>query len=91
MGSAVSDDPSAAVATYSILVFLQGVGNVLVGPISAGLLTSKVSFDSYGISMYKALVIFTGSCMSMSALVIALWWGLPRKMRAVNFSSLSSD
>ncbi|RYP20273.1 hypothetical protein DL767_009484 [Monosporascus sp. MG133] len=39
MGRAVSSDPSTVFATYAIFVFLQGVGNVLVGPISACLMS----------------------------------------------------
>ncbi|KAF4632193.1 hypothetical protein G7Y89_g5938 [Cudoniella acicularis] len=81
MGKAVSHDPSAVVATYSILVFLQGIGNVLAGPISNGLLSQNISLGVYGISKYKELVIFTGSCMSLSAGVIAFWYMLPRKTR----------
>jgi MFS family permease len=85
MGRSVSDDPSGVVATFAILVFLQGVGNVLVGPISAGLLSKTVRIDTYGINMYKSLVIFTGSCMSLSAIVIVFWFVLPRKVREVQF------
>jgi MFS family permease len=48
MGRAVSDDPSGVVATFAILVFLQGVGNVLVGPVSAGLLEKTVKVNAYG-------------------------------------------
>ncbi|KAH6664507.1 MFS transporter, MCP family, solute carrier family 16, member 10, variant [Halenospora varia] len=81
MGKAVSDDPSAVVATYSILVFLQGIGNVLVGPLSNGLLSSNISIGVYGIAKYKELVIFTGSCMSLSAVIIALWYAAPKKIR----------
>lgn len=82
MGRKVSDDPNAVVATYAILVFLQGVGNILAGPISAGLLNLNVRIGTYGIARYKALVIFTGACMALSALSIALWYSRPRKIRA---------
>lgn len=81
MGRAVSNDPSAVVATFSILVFLQGVGNILVGPISAGLLSKTVRIGIYGVDMYKSLVIFTGVCMLLSAVVIVMWFLLPRKFR----------
>jgi MFS family permease len=91
MGRAVSDDPSGVVATFAILVFLQGVGNVLVGPISAGLLEKTVTVDAYGINMYKSLVIFTGICMSLSAVVIVLWFLLPKKLRAVQFGNFGTS
>ncbi|PMD58381.1 MFS general substrate transporter [Hyaloscypha bicolor E] len=90
MGRAVSDDPSGVVATFAILVFLQGVGNVLVGPISAGLLEKTVRIDAYGINIYRSLVIFTGACMSLSAVVIVLWFLLPKKVREVQFGASPS-
>jgi MFS family permease len=86
MGRAVSDDPSTAVTTYSTLVFFQGIGNVLVGPVSEALLTRNVKLGEYGISRYKFLVFFTGSCMAASAVVIALWYTLPRNIRMRTFS-----
>jgi len=89
MGRAVSGDPSAVVATFSILVFLQGVGNILVGLISAGLLSKIVRVDTYGVDMYKSLVIFTGVCM-LSAVVIIMWFLLPRKIRNAQFCQSSS-
>lgn len=84
MGRAVSDDPSSVVATYSIFVFFQGVGNILVGPISSGLLVDETVAAEYGILRYKNLVIFTGVCMFGSAMAIALWWLLrPSTLRKV--------
>lgn len=81
MGKAVSDDPSAVIATYAILVFCQGIGNVLVGPISSGLLSQNIVLDTYAISKFKNVVIFTGGSMFLSAAVIlpwALWPGQKR-------------
>jgi predicted MFS family arabinose efflux permease len=82
MGKAVSDDPSAAIATFAILVFLQGIGNVLVGPISTALLSPRIVLDDYGISRYKVLVIFSGTCLFASALVICSWHTLRFGMRS---------
>ncbi|KAL3424060.1 MFS monocarboxylate [Phlyctema vagabunda] len=87
MGRAVSTDPSATVATYSILVFLQGVGNILAGPISVGLLSQTVAMQSYGVLRYRSLVIFTGACMFGSALVIGLWHARPTKLRVLKLGS----
>jgi MFS family permease len=72
MSMAVSENPSAGLAIFSILVATQGVGNVVSGPISSGLLLSEVEPGSYGASRYKSVVIFTGSCMMLSALSICL-------------------
>ena len=82
MGMAVSEEPTAALATFGMFTFCQGVGNVLAGPISAGLLSGRVKRESYGIARYKTVVIFTGSCMLLSALSIGLWSIRPRRMRA---------
>lgn len=73
MGKAVSEDPSAAVTTYAIFVFLQGVGNVLVSPISAGLMFSNQDIASYAAGVYGPVVWFTGSCLLLSAVIICLW------------------
>jgi MFS family permease len=83
MGRTVSDAPSTTVATYSIFVFLQGVGNILAGPISARLLTQTVAVDEYGISSYKVLIIFTGSCMIASAVIIASWYLPVKKLLSI--------
>jgi MFS family permease len=68
MSMAVSENPSASLAIFSILVATQGVGNVVSGPISSGLLLSDVDPGGYGAARYKSVVIFTGSCMMLSAL-----------------------
>lgn len=73
MGQAVSDDSSAAVATYAGFVFLQGIGNVLVGPISAMFISPRTDLEDYAAGKYKNLVIFTGSCLLLSGLIICLW------------------
>jgi predicted MFS family arabinose efflux permease len=80
MGRAVSEDSSAAVATFAIFVFLQGIGNILVGPISAGLLSKGIVVGGYGILRYRGLVVFTGTCMFGSAMVIGLWHLRPKRM-----------
>ena len=85
LGRAVSDDPSVVVATYAILVFLQEVGNILTGPIISGLISQNTSLGTYGIEKYETLVIFQ-DCMFLSALVIGLWYLMPRKMGWAEFS-----
>ena len=82
MGTAVSEEPTAALSTFGILTFCQGSGNVLAGPISAGLLSGGIHRDSYGIMRYKSLVIFMGGCMLLSALSVGSWYLRPRRLRA---------
>jgi len=82
MGTAVSEEPTAALATFGAFTFCQGLGNVLAGPISAGLLSGGTKRESYGIARYKSLIIFTGSCMLLSALSISTWYICPRRLRA---------
>ena len=81
MGMNVSDEPTAALATFGILKFCQGIGSVLAGPISAGLVSGKVNRDSYGIARYSSMIVFTGACMLLSALGIGSWYIRPRRMR----------
>ncbi|KAF8861309.1 MFS general substrate transporter [Acephala macrosclerotiorum] len=83
MGKAVSDDPSAVIATYAILVFLQGIGNVLAGPISSGLLERNVRLNVYGVERFRSLVIFTGATMSASGLIILGWFLRSKKLLAI--------
>ncbi|KAH7416878.1 major facilitator superfamily domain-containing protein [Cadophora sp. MPI-SDFR-AT-0126] len=81
MGKAVSDDPSALVATYAILCFCQGIGNVLVGPISSALLSQRAAVDAYAILRFRNMVIFTGGSMFLSALVVVPWLLWSRQKR----------
>ena len=70
MVTAVSEDPAAALATFGSSTFSQGCGNVLAGPISAGLLSRDIQRGAFGIIMYKTLIVFTGCCMLLSALTV---------------------
>ncbi|KAI1456632.1 MFS general substrate transporter [Annulohypoxylon moriforme] len=78
MGRAVSDDPSIVVSTYSIFVFLQGIGNVLVGPISAALMTPSTERGQFGAGKYGGVVILTSLSYFLAALVIGGWHGYQR-------------
>jgi MFS family permease len=72
MVTAVSEEPSTHQAMYSLFCFQKGLGNILAGPISAGLFRLSTGPGDreagYGYGMYKAVVIFTGMCLFMSAL-----------------------
>jgi MFS family permease len=82
MATAISEEPSASQTMFSLFCFGKGVGNVLAGPISAGLL--RVSADTGGgeEGKYKAVEIFTGVCLLLSAgslstayfRRVAAWW-----------------
>ena len=82
MGTALSEDPTAALATFSAFAFSKGVGNVLAGPISAGLISQVTNISSYGVMRYKGLVIFTGTSMLLSSLSVGAWYLRPRKLWA---------
>ncbi|KAJ9149078.1 MFS general substrate transporter [Pleurostoma richardsiae] len=76
MGRAVSDDHSTVFTTYAIFVFLQGVGNILVGPISDSLTSSKaVMRGSYAAGKYEGMVILTGASSLLAALILVSWHG----------------
>ncbi|TDZ14641.1 Aspyridones efflux protein apdF [Colletotrichum orbiculare MAFF 240422] len=72
MTTAVSNDSTAVPMIFSLFNFGKGVGNVLSGPISANLLFSMTSAESYGLFKYKGVVVFTGSCMAFSTVAIGL-------------------
>ncbi|KAI1629084.1 major facilitator superfamily domain-containing protein [Exophiala viscosa] len=67
MVSAIDAEPSAHQAMFGLFCFGKGVGNVLAGPISAGLLRASSGTAGYGHGMYKPVVIFTGVCLLLSA------------------------
>ncbi|KAI1205872.1 MFS general substrate transporter [Annulohypoxylon truncatum] len=78
MGRAVSDDPSIVVSTYSIFVFLQGIGNILVGPLSSALMTPSTERGHFAAGKYGGVVILTSSSYFLAALVIGGWHGYQR-------------
>lgn len=67
MVTAVSEKPSAAQAIFGMFNFGKGVGNIAAGPISAGLLRWSSGDGGYGLGTYKAVVLFTGVCLLLSA------------------------
>lgn len=74
MGSAVSNEPTAALATYSLFCVGKGVGNVVAGPISASLIRPITEIGSYGVMKYKAIILFTGACMLGSTVSVVAWY-----------------
>jgi MFS family permease len=74
MGSAVSNEPTAALATFSLFCFGKGIGNVVAGPISASLIKPITEIESYGVMKYKAVILFTGICMLGSTVSIVAWY-----------------
>lgn len=72
MGTSITSEPSAAFAAFGLLNLGKGVGNVLAGPIGGALLVNRVDRQDYGTRRYEAVVLFTGSCMFVSAAAIVL-------------------
>lgn len=68
MGRAVSPEPSALLATFSTFVFLQGIGSVLVGPITAALMKGGIDLESYGLSLYKPTVVFVAASSALGGI-----------------------
>ncbi|KAK4085902.1 hypothetical protein Purlil1_9859 [Purpureocillium lilacinum] len=75
MGRAVSSEPSTVFVTYSIFVCIQGVGNVLVGPLSAALMTSATALERFGAGKYDRVVVFTGMTSTLAGMIIGAWQG----------------
>ncbi|KAF2022596.1 MFS general substrate transporter [Setomelanomma holmii] len=67
MVTAVSNEPSASQAIFGLFCCGKGVGNILAGPIGAALLRRSNNIGEYGHDMYKAVVMFTGMSLLLSA------------------------
>lgn len=67
MVTAISEELSASQAMFGLFCCGKGIGNILAGPIGAGLLRWSDDAGGYGHGMYKAVVIFTGVCLLLSA------------------------
>ncbi|CAH0023682.1 unnamed protein product [Clonostachys rhizophaga] len=69
-GTMLSEDPQPV---YSLMALGKGIGNIVTGPISAGLLTRSLSLGSYGLNKYEPAILFVGSLMLISSLAIVGW------------------
>lgn len=78
MGRAVSPEPSTMLATYSSFACLQGLGIVLVGPVTAGLMSGNIVISEYGASLYKATVIFVTASSTAGGVLAAAPYMLKR-------------
>lgn len=79
MGTLFGERDAAMV--FSSMSAGRGVGGILSGPVSQVLLRTGVpiALGSFGSGQYSSLIIFTGACLSASALMgglatVALWW-----------------
>ncbi|MCJ1382425.1 hypothetical protein MMC17_005538 [Xylographa soralifera] len=90
MGMALSDDPTAALATYSVFAFQKGIGNVLAGPISAAVLLGNTNTTSYGVLRYQNIIILTGAGMLLSSLSVGAWYLKPTASVARRYTSVAS-
>lgn len=76
MGSKISSEPSTAFTAFGLLNFQKGIGNVLAGPIGGSLLSNAIEVGRYGAGKYEAVVLFTGSCMLLSAATIPICYAV---------------
>ncbi|KAJ5793951.1 major facilitator superfamily domain-containing protein [Penicillium paradoxum] len=83
MASSVTADPTATSMVFSLLCFGKGIGNVLTGPLSAGLISRVVALEKYGLAKYMSVVAFTGGCMAFSGVVVCSWYIGKRGMSLV--------
>jgi predicted MFS family arabinose efflux permease len=72
IGTKISSEPTAAFTAFGLLNFGKGVGNVLAGPIGGALLKHSVVVGDYGAGKYEKVVLFVGSAMVLSAVIIAV-------------------
>ena len=79
MVTAISEEPSASQAMFGLFCCGKGVGNVLAGPISAGLLRLSGDTGGYGHGTYKAVVVFTGLCLLLSTASLSTVYFKPQR------------
>jgi uncharacterized protein YjeT (DUF2065 family) len=77
MVTAVSENPSASQPMFGLFCAGKGVGNILTGPISVGLLKLSSEATGYGHGLYQAVVIFTGVCLVCSAASLSAVYFMP--------------
>lgn len=70
MGTALSKDSDTVLASYAVFMAFKGLGNVLEGPLSQALKAGPVNRDQYASGAYARMVLFTGACMVLSALMV---------------------
>ena len=78
MGSAVSEEPATAIATFSLFCFGKGVRYGVTGPISSPLIRKAIVLRSYGAVRYKSIILFTGTCMLGSEVSVGTCWAIPK-------------
>lgn len=69
-GTMLSDDPQPV---YALMAFGKGVGNIVTGPISAGLMSGYISTGEYGLNKFAPGIIFVGCLMMCSSLSVVGW------------------
>jgi hypothetical protein len=83
MGTAVSEEPTAALATFRLFCFGKGVGNVFAGSLSASLTSPVIVIGSYGVTKYKSVILLTGACMLCSIVSIGAWYARSKAIRTI--------
>ncbi|CAI6336708.1 unnamed protein product [Periconia digitata] len=78
MVTAVSEEPSASQAMFGLFCAGKGIGNILTSPISAGLLRWSTQSSGYASGTYRAIVIFSGVCLFLSAISVSAVYVRPK-------------
>ena len=91
MSTSVTNNPGAIMTSFGILSCQRGVANVLAGMISPYLTAGSIIEYEYGMSKYMPLVLFTGGSLLLSALTIASWYLIPRRVRQRSQEVLRPD
>ncbi|KAL8941909.1 MAG: hypothetical protein Q9216_001982 [Gyalolechia sp. 2 TL-2023] len=73
LSTTLSTNPTLALTTFSYFACMKGIGNVATGPVSSALLSPRVSRNQYGIGKFGGIVMFSGTVMMASALVMVVW------------------
>ena len=73
MGTSLSSASKTQLASFGLFSAQKGLGDILESPLSSALWQQGILWEKYGIQEFRWIVVFTGSCMLVSALVIPMY------------------
>lgn len=77
----ISPEPLSHMAIFTLFNVGKGVGNIVAGPISAGLMRFSGGGGRNEVDKYGPVILFTGGCMFCSGFVVVgfVGWGWVRR------------
>lgn len=73
ISSSISSDPDTAFAAFSTFNLGKGLANICTGLIGDALVDGKIVSDMYGVLRYEKVILFTGTGMLASTVIVLLY------------------